>query len=178
VQMSETMKPEKLTVIKKELNGLSVQQLTDICLRLAKYKKDNKELLNFLLFDADDPLKYAGQVKHHLEADFLSLPKHYYQSSKALRKILRLMNRHAKYTASKQVEIELLLWFCSNFIKYADIGTSHKPLQALFIRQLDKIKSLLTKLHEDLQFDYQQEFEILIRDIPGKINWISRSQYN
>ena len=50
------MKPEKLTGIKKELSGLSVQQLTDICLRLAKYKKDNKELLNYLLFDADDPL--------------------------------------------------------------------------------------------------------------------------
>lgn len=171
------MKPEKLTVIKKELNDLSVQQLTEICLRLAKYKKDNKELLNFLLFDADDPLKYAGQVKSFLEPDFLTLPKHYYQSSKTLRKILRLMNRHAKYTASKQVEIELLLWFCSNFIKYAETGTSHKPLQALFIRQLDKIKTILNKLHEDLQFDYSQEFETLISHIPGRMNWIPRSQY-
>ena len=171
------MKPEKLTAIKKELNGLSVQQLTDICLRLAKYKKDNKELLNYLLFDADDPLAYAEQVKSFMEEEFKALPKHYYQSSKTLRKILRLINRHAKYTASKQVDLELLLWFCNNFIKYADTRTSHKPLQAIFIRQLDKIKALLPKLHEDLQFDYFQEFESLINQTSGKVKWISKSVY-
>jgi hypothetical protein len=177
VQWEKKMKPEKLTAIKKELNGLSVQQLTDVCLRLSKYKKDNKELLNYLLFDAEDPLAYAEQVKSYLEEEFKALPKHYYQSSKTLRKILRLMNRHAKYTASKQVEVELLLWFCVNFLKYADTGTSHKPLQAIFIRQLDKIKGLLPKLHEDLQFDYQQEFESLIMQTSGKVRWISKSVY-
>ena len=171
------MKPEKLTAIKKELNGLSVQQLTDICLRLAKYKKDNKELLNYLLYDAGDPLAYAEQVKAYLEEEFKALPRHYYQGSKTLRKILRLMNRHAKYTASKQVELELLLWFCNCFLKYGDTGTSHKPLQALFVRQLDKIKGLLPKLHEDLQFDYTQEFENLIEQASGKIRWISKSVY-
>jgi hypothetical protein len=171
------MKPEKLTGIKKELNGLSVQQLTDICLRLAKYKKDNKELLNYLLFDADDPLAYAEQVKLFLEEEFKALPRHYYQSSKTLRKILRLMNRHAKYTASKQVELEMLLWFCRNFIKYADSGTSHKPLQAIFIRQLEKIKALLPKLHEDLQYDYLREFETLINETAANVRWLSRNAY-
>ena len=63
------MKPEKLTTIKKELNGHSVQQLTEICLRLAKYKKENKELLNYLLYDASDPIAYAGQVKVFLEEE-------------------------------------------------------------------------------------------------------------
>jgi hypothetical protein len=171
------MKAEKLTAIKKELNGLSVQQLTDICLRLAKYKKDNKELLNYLLFDADNPLGYAEQVKVFLQEDFKTLPRQYYQSSKSLRKILRLVNRHAKYTGSKQVELELLLWFCSNFIKYADINTRHKPLQGIFIRQLDKIKTILPKLHEDLQFDYTQEFEKLIIESTAKIRWVNKSVY-
>ena len=171
------MKPEKLTTIKKELNGLSVQQLTEICLRLSKYKKDNKELLNYLLYDAGDPIAYAGQVKAFLEEDFKTLPRQYYQGSKTLRKILRLMNRHAKYTASKQVELELLIWFCTSFLKYGDTGTSHKPLQALFIRQLDKIKGLLPKLHEDLQFDYTQEFEDLIEKTFEKVRWVSRSLY-
>lgn len=171
------MKPEKLTTIKKELNGLSVQQLTEICLRLAKYKKDNKELLNYLLYDAGDPIAYAGQVKTFLEEDFKTLPRPYYQSSKTLRKILRLLNRHAKYTASKQVELEMLIWFCHCFLKYGDTGTSHKPLQALIIRQLDKIKGLIPKLHEDLQFDYSREFENLIEQSSEKIRWISRSMY-
>jgi hypothetical protein len=171
------MKPEKLTAIKKELNGLSVQQLTEMCLRLAKYKKDNKELLNYLLYHASDPLAYAGQVKTFLEEDFKTLPSHYYHASKTLRKILRLMNRHAKYTASKQVELELLIWFCNSFLQYGDTGTSHKALQALFIRQLDKIKALLPKLHEDLRFDYTQEFENLIEQSSAKIRWISKNLY-
>jgi len=171
------MKTEKLNVIKKELNGLSVQQLADICLRLSKYKKDNKELLNYLLYDADDPLAYAEQVKAFLEEEFTSLPKHYYQSSKTLRKILRLMNRHAKYTASKQVELELLLWFCSNFLTYADVRTSHKPLQTILLRQLEKIKGLLPKLHEDLQFDYSREFEALVNKASEEIRWLSKSTY-
>ena len=171
------MKPEKLTIIKKELNGLSVEQLTEICLRLAKYKKDNKELLNYLLFDANDPLAYAEQVKVYLEEEFKTLPRHYYQSSKTLRKILRLMNRHAKYTASRQVEMEMLLWFCSNFLKYADTSTSHKPLQAIFIRQLEKIRGLLPKLHEDLQFDYTQEFDALLVKATEKLRWINSSVY-
>ncbi|MEO8794342.1 MAG: hypothetical protein ABI390_02685 [Daejeonella sp.] len=172
------MKPEKLTTIKKELSQKSVQELTDLCLRLAKYKKDNKELLNYLLFDAAEPLEYAANVKSFLEEDFKTLQKHYYYSSKSIRKILRLMNRYTKYTASKQVEIEMLLWFCNSFIKYADLRTSHKPLQALFIRQLEKIRLVLPKLHEDLQFDYQREYEELLNLADSKISWISKRNYS
>ena len=171
------MKTEKLNLIKKELQSLSVQQLTDISLRLSKYKKDNKELLNYLLYDAADPLAYAGQVKSFLEEEFKAMPKHYYQSSKTLRKILRLMNRHAKYTASKQVELEMLLWFCANFVQYTDSRTSHKPLQAIFLRQLEKIKGILPKLHEDLQFDYNREFELLLTKSAEELRWFSKSAY-
>lgn len=171
------MKTEKLTNIKKELNALPVQQLTDICIRLAKYKKESKELLNYLLYNSHDPLAYADQVKLFLNDDFKILPKHYYQSNKSLRKILRLMTQHARYTANKQVEIELLLWFCHNFLLYSDIHTSHKVLQTIFTRQLDKIKLLLPKLHEDLHFDYLQEFESLIGQAANKIRWLNRNEY-
>ncbi|HEY1009471.1 MAG: hypothetical protein ACO1NS_10175 [Daejeonella sp.] len=171
------MKPEKLSDIKKELSGLSVQELTEICLRIAKYKKENKELLNYLLFDANDPLAYAEAVKSFLEEDFKTLQKHYYHSTKSLRKIIRLMNRYAKYTASRQVDIEMALWFCSNFLLYADLKSSHKPLQGLLIRQLEKISKLLPKLHEDLQFDYQSEFEELLHRAENQARWISKSLY-
>ncbi|MBC7743670.1 MAG: hypothetical protein H7096_01050 [Flavobacterium sp.] len=171
------MKPEKLTVIKRELSGLSVEQLTDLCLRLAKYKKESKELLNYLLFDSDDPLAYAEKVKSYLEEDFKVLPRPYYQSSKSLRKILRILNRHAKFTSSKQVEMELLLWFCRCFVQYADTQTRHKPLQALFLRQIDKMQGILKKLHEDLEFDYKKEFDNLLLQASDKIKWINPSSY-
>lgn len=171
------MKPEKLSNIKRELSGRTVQELTEICLRLAKYKKDNKELLNYLLFDGTDPLGYSERVKLFLEEDFKTLHKHYYHSTKALRKIIRLLNRYANYTSSKQVEVELLLWFCINFLLYADLRSSHKPLQGLLIRQLERISKLLPRLHEDLQFDYQSEFEELLLKAEKEARWISKSLY-
>lgn len=171
------MKPEKLSDIKKELAGRTVQELTEICLRIAKYKKENKELLNYLLFDSDDPLLFSEKVKTFLEEDFKAMQKHYYHSTKSLRKILRIMNRYAKYTGNKQVEVEFSLWFCTNFLNYADMNTSHKPLQAIFIRQLEKISKLLPKLHEDLQFDYQGEFETLLHKADSQARWVSKSLY-
>ena len=171
------MKPEKLGDIKKELLSRSVQELTEICLRLAKYKKENKELLNYLLYDAAEPLEYANQVKLFLEEEFKNLQKHYHYSTKSLRKIIRLINRHAKYTASKQVELELALWFCDNFLLYADLRTSHKPLQGLLTRQFEKISKLIPKLHEDLQFDYKKEFETLLLDASKRVKWVNKSLY-
>lgn len=171
------MKPEKLSDLKKELAGLSVHELTDICLRLAKYKKENKELLTYLLFDSQDPKQYAEQVKLFLLEDFKSMQKHYYYSTKSMRKILRLINRYAKYTGSKEVETELALWFCSNFLKFADLKSSHKPLQGLLTRQFDKIIKLMPKLHEDLQFDYLKEFEIIVINASEQTRWVNKSQY-
>jgi hypothetical protein len=171
------MKPEKLSDLKKVLLVLNVPELTDICLRLAKYKKENKELLAYLLFDANEPMKYAEAVKSFLIADFEAMQKHYFYTTKSLRKIIRLINRYAKYTGSKQVETELTIWFCSNYLIYTDLRTSHKPLQGLLIRQLEKITKLLPKLHEDLQFDYQKEFESLILQAAQKAKWINKSDY-
>ncbi|HCN82221.1 MAG TPA: hypothetical protein DIT07_01185, partial [Sphingobacteriaceae bacterium] len=93
-------------------------------------------------------------------------------------KILRLMNRHIKFTGSKQVEIEMLLWFCRNFLAHADTRSSHKSLTALFIRQLEKINKILARLHEDLQFDYRMEFEALIDDADKKVKNFYRKQFD
>lgn len=171
------MKPEKLSDIKKELARRSAPELTEICLRIAKYKKENKELLNYVLFDSDDPIAFGEKIKTELGEEFNIMQKHYYYTTKSLRKILRLMNRYAKYTLNKQVEIELSLWFCTNYLQYVDLKTSHKPLQGILIRQLEKISKLLPKLHEDLQFDYQGEFEILLHQAEDKAKWISKSLY-
>ncbi len=171
------MKPEKLSDIKKELSGRTVQELTEICLKIAKYKKENKELLNYLLFDSDDPISFGEKIKTMLNEDFKTMQKHYYYSTKSLRKILRLMNRFTKYTSNKQVEIELSLWFCNNFLLYVDLKTSHKPLQGILFRQLEKISKLLPKLHEDLQFDYQSEFETLLHKAENQARWISKSLF-
>jgi hypothetical protein len=171
------MKPEKLSDLKKELLNHNVHELTEICLRLAKYKKENKELLSYLLFDATEPMEYAEQVKNSLIDDFKSMQKHYFYSTKSLRKIIRLINRYAKYTGSKQVETELYMWFCSNYLIFADLRTSHKPLQGLLTRQFEKAAKLIPKLHEDLQFDYRQEFEIILNRAEKETRWINKRHF-
>lgn len=171
------MKPEKLSDLKKELLNHNVHELTEICLRLAKYKKENKELLSYLLFDATEPMEYAEQVKNSLIDDFKSMQKHYFYSTKSLRKIIRLINRYAKYTGSKQVETELCMWFCSNYLIFADLRTSHKPLQGLLTRQFEKVAKLIPKLHEDLQFDYRQEFEIILNRAEKETRWINKRHF-
>lgn len=171
------MKPEKLSDLKKELLNHNVHELTEICLRLAKYKKENKELLSYLLFDANQPMEYAEQVKNFLIEDFKSMQKHYFYSTKSLRKIIRLINRYAKYTGSKQVETELCMWFCSNYLIFADLRTSHKPLQGLLTRQFEKAAKLIPKLHEDLQFDYRQEFEIILNRAEKETRWINKRHF-
>lgn len=171
------MKPEKLNDLKKILSKQGNIELIDICLRLAKYKKENKELLSYLLFDAHDPMNYAEQIKTLLSPEFENLQKHYYYCSKSLRKIIRLMNRYAKYTGLKEVEIELYIWFCTNYLLHVDLNTKHKALQLLLNRQFDKILKLMDKLHEDLQFDYQQEFESLLLKAEKKTGWINKNDY-
>lgn len=165
------MKTEKLADLKKELSHKTVPELVAVCLRLAKYKKENKELLSYLLYDAYDALAYAEKIKAVLQTDFEALNKHYYYSTKSLRKILRNLNKHAKYTQVKQVEVELLIWFCKNYLVYVDKSTSYKPLQALFIRQLDKIAKLIAALEDDLQYDYTLEFKNLLQSCIGGLRW-------
>ena len=40
--------------IKKEIQHLPTEQLAELMLRLARYKKENKELLTYLLFESHD----------------------------------------------------------------------------------------------------------------------------
>jgi hypothetical protein len=71
-----------------------------------------------------------------------------------LRKILRYINRHIKYSTSDETDLELRIYFCEK-VKSAKIplGTS-AVLFNLYQGQLKKICTIVTKLPEDLQNDY------------------------
>jgi hypothetical protein len=64
------MKVASVQEIKQELNELNKPELLALCLRLTKYKKDNKELLNFLLFNAHDIDAYINTVNEEIEEMF------------------------------------------------------------------------------------------------------------
>src|ERR1700744_4578403 len=100
--------------IKKELQHLSPLQMADLCLRLARYKKENKELLAYLLFQSNNEAGFMEQIKAESGFMFSQLPVHSYSAAKGMRKILRLLSKYTKFMGSKEAEIELLINFCNN----------------------------------------------------------------
>lgn len=155
------MQSSSLQEQKKELQQLQNSDLMELCLRMVRYKKENKELLNYLLFHSHEPMAYVESIKIVLQPDFDALPKAPYYCTKSLRKILRIISRQAKYISLPEAEVELLVWFCTNYLEKVNFKTSNKALQNIFIRQRDKIGKLVAKMHEDLQFDYQQGIDKL-----------------
>ena len=156
------MKPASISDIKQELNNLAPAKLLDLCLRLAKYKKDNKELLNYLLFEAHDEQGYIIALKKQVEDDFEEINKsNLYFVKKSLRKILRNIGKYIRHTSSKQAEVELLVHFCHT-LKNAGIPLKNSiVLNNLYQFQLKKVAKIIATLHEDLQYDYLKEVESL-----------------
>src|SRR5258708_8177117 len=156
------MKAATIHEIKQELNNLSPSRLAELCLRLAKFKKDNKELLTYLLFESSDLTEYIGNVKKEIDMEFKELTKpNLYLTKKSLRKILRLTTKQIRYTGSPQAEVELLTYFCSR-IKDSGIPIKNSPvLTNLYQQQLKKIHAVIDTMHEDLQYDYLKEVKAL-----------------
>ncbi|UPK72625.1 hypothetical protein [Chitinophaga filiformis] len=156
------MKAATVAELKKELQEVPPAQLVELCLRLAKFKKENKELLNYLLFESHDLQAYIEAVKEEMDEAFAESPRqNIYFIKKHLRKILRATNKHIKYTGSKQAEVELLLYYCMK-IKKAGIKVGESvALTKLYLQQVKKIEKSISLQHEDLQHDYKRQLERL-----------------
>ncbi|RMA64561.1 hypothetical protein [Ulvibacter antarcticus] len=156
------MKAATVSEIKKELKFRSTEQLMELCLRLARFKKENKELLTYLLFESDDEEAFIRSIKSEMDEQFETINTNsYFYIKKSVRKILRNVKKYIRYSPLKETEVELLLYFCN---KLKDLNPSIKrnvTLLNLYNRQLDFISKKITALHEDLQYDYNKELEDL-----------------
>jgi hypothetical protein len=156
------MRIASVNEIKQELNTLKPSEVKELCLRLARYKKENKELLTYLLFEAHNEQEYIESVRHEVDDIFNTLPNsNLHLTRKTLRRILRSLNKYGRHTGSSQSQIELLLHFCQK-LKHSGIPI-HKSaaLENLYFAQLKKIKTLLETIHEDLRFDYTRQLRAL-----------------
>lgn len=157
------MKTATLSELKKELNELPQKQLLELCLTLAKYKKDNKEFLDYLLFEAHDKNNFISNVKTQIDEHFneLKTQQNLYFVKKSLRKLLRIITKYCKYIADKALAAELHIYFCK---KFKASGIPYQKSQLLINmhnQQLKKINTLITALHPDLQNDYLRDLEDL-----------------
>jgi HPt (histidine-containing phosphotransfer) domain-containing protein len=147
--------------IKKELNTLESDTLLALCMRLAKYKKDNKELLTYLLFEAQNEQAYIENIKEEITELFEALPSNTYHLKKSLRKILRIANKQIKYSGIKQTELEVRIFFCTKMKDARVPRQQGSVLFNIYQQQLKKINAILEKLHEDLQGNYAQEMDYI-----------------
>ncbi len=148
-----------LSRIRHEIRERRHEELVDYCLRLAKFKNENKELLSYLLFEAHDEKGYRAEVRDEMELMFDEVNvSSVYFAKKSIRKILRHAARHIKYSGSKQTEVEILISFCKGMRNLPLPFHENKVLINLYDRQLHNIKKAMSQMNEDLQYDYQSDF--------------------
>ena len=76
--------------------------------------------------------------------------------------MLKNITRYSRYMGEKEPETELRLHFCRTMKQYGLASHKHQATMTIYTTQLDKIQSLITQLHEDLQYDFQKEMNELI----------------
>ena len=156
------MKTASLKEIKTELTRVHPGKLLELCLQMAKHKKENKELLSYLLFDSYDEKAYIGAAKSQMDEQFKEVNrKSIYLAKKSIRKILAETNKLIKFSGSQQTKLELLIYFCQKLRKSGISMPVNSALGNLYWRQVQKAKVSLSTLHEDLQFDYSEELSQL-----------------
>ena len=162
VNLNPTMKAATVHELKQELENTSPAKVQELCLRLARFKKENKELLTYLLFEAHDTAAYIESVKSEMDIQFEGVNKTtIYFAKKTLRKIVRTAAKYIRYSGQATVEIEVLIHFCKG-MKALNIPIQQTPaLLNIYQGQIKKINKAIAALHEDIQYDYRKEIDKL-----------------
>lgn len=156
------MKAVSVSQLKKELSTCTSDELVELCLRLSKFKKENKELLTYLLLESSDESGYIESIKSEIDEQFQNInTSSFHYIKKSVRKILRLIKKFSRYSLKKETEVELLLYFCFKLKSFRPSITQNVTLMNIYHRQLVYIKKVVTTLHEDLQYDYQLQIDQL-----------------
>ena len=156
------MKAVTIKKIKDELSDKSASELMGICLHLSKFKKENKELLTYLLFESHDEESYILSVKERIDFLFEDINiKSFFYIRKSARKILTLTKKYIRYSKKKETEAELLIYYCRKLKDFSPSIRQSSRLLNVYQTQLKMIKKAVGTLHEDLQYDYKIEIEDL-----------------
>lgn len=154
------MKIASLSELKKEIKHLDEDELRAILERMAKFSKENKELMNYLLFESDFESNYVEKIKENVNQQFEELNvRELRYLKKGLQRMVRDLKKWIKYSGNKQTEIEVLIHFCQQ-IRLRKIRISRYPvLINLYNRQVKAVEKAIASLDEDLQYDYRPDFE-------------------
>lgn len=156
------MKSASIRELKAELLDRSPKEVLDLCLRLSRFKKENKELLTYLLFESFDEQSYILSVKEEIDEKFEQVNrKSPYFVKKSIRSILTHTKKYIRYSQNKETELELLLYFCHKLKDFRPSIQGNRKVKTLYERLIAECKKKTGLLHEDLQYDYYRELDNL-----------------
>lgn len=156
------MKAASIHEIRKEVAYRDKRELEQLVLRMGRFKKENKELLTYLLFESADEEQFIRSVKLAIDKGFDEINRsNYYFVKKSVRKILREVRKYCRYSGKKETEVELHLYFSQKLSNLKPPVSRNKVLTNIFERECAFIRNKLKPLHPDLQHDYQIELEKL-----------------
>ena len=149
------MKTPSIQQIRQELQERSSKELMEYCLRLVKFKLENKELLSYLLFEAEDQDEFRRTVKEEMDQLFSSInTSHLYFAKKTIRKVLRRLNKFIRFSGDPETELSLRIYFCEKIIDAGIAFQKYDVIRNMFSLQLKKIVLAGGQLHEDALYDY------------------------
>jgi hypothetical protein len=152
------MQSTSLAYLKKEIQAMPKVELIEVCNKLIKYKKENKELLHYVLFESTNEANYVEQLKNEVSKMFQDVnTQAVYFAKKTIRKILRFIAKYCKFSEILTTHIDVLIHFCKEMNQLSLHWKEHKVMVNLYQSQLKKIEKLIATLHEDLQYDYRQK---------------------
>jgi hypothetical protein len=157
------MNSYSLNDIKKELQNTDPDRIHELCLRLARFKKENKELLSYLLFESHNEDAYVDSVRRYMDELFTEIPLgvNSYFIKKSLRKVLRVVNRQIKYSGIKMSELQIRIYFCAKMKEGRIPRADGTVLGNIYNQQKSKVIAIFEKLPEDFQTDFQREVKAL-----------------
>lgn len=156
------MKAVSIKILKDELQHKNTKELLELCLKLSRFKKENKELLTYLLFESHNEEQFVLTIKDEMDIHFSEInTKSYFYIRKSVRKILTNTKKYIRYSKNKETEVALLLYFCSKLKSFKPTIKKSPRIQNVLLTQLKQIEKIIITLHEDLQFDYKIELDAL-----------------
>jgi len=159
------LKAVTLKQLKEELSHKTANELKELCIHLSKFKKENKELLTYLMFESHDEEQYIQSVKDQMDVFFTEInTKSFFYVRKSVRKVLTLTKKFIRYSKKKETEVALLLYFCHKLKNFKPSINRSTRLTNTFDRQIILVKKAIATLHADLQYDYQLELNDLLDD--------------
>lgn len=160
------MKSASSKDIKSALLNLEAADISALCLRLARFKLENKELLTYLLFEAQDEDQFISYIKEEIVESFSNInDSNAYLLKKAVRKIIRRTEKHIRYSGKETTAAELYLELLKNLGLFKPQITKSTVLKNMYYALLKKLKKCIQDMHEDLQYDFNKSFEDIQLDI-------------